>query len=309
MPNKENKYRYWVMTLQTTRTVMVGSISLNDDYLPHEDQVVDALRKLTKSYVFQKEVTPTSGRDHYQCVFETTIRKRQSTLIREFASELLYSDPTGIQIDRMLGTWEEAVAYCSKSDTRKEGSMPFFSHDLIPPYKGDDIELLADPSRRYPWQNELFEILFESVPDTLRQPDGRTVVWITDYEGATGKSKLVKYLCYHNDDITKISFGSAGQLRSAIVSAGAKKLYFIDMPRTLGTDDSVNNVISAVEDIVNGFVVGNFYGKHAVLMCDPPHVVIFSNKDCPVEKLSGDRWKIYYIVDKRLKEPVEGYVY
>lgn len=307
MVESQNKYKRWVMTIQYGKTMFLGSIQEN--YLPSAEEVYECMKIHAVKYALQKEVTPTTGKDHYQVCFETKIRKRHSTLLKEIASQLYYCDNSGIQLDRMQGSWDEAVAYCTKEDTRKEGTVPIFSPSILEPYKGSDIDFLADETRRYPWQRELFKILFKEVPNALHDPDGRTVIWITDTEGNTGKSKLVKYCCYHNDSITKISFGSAGQLRSAIVSAGPKRCYFIDMPRTLGTDDSVNNIITAVEDIVNGFVVGNFYGKHSVMMCEPPHVVIFSNKECPEEKLSGDRWRIFYIVDKKLLESKYGQFY
>lgn len=294
---QEYKYRYWVVTLQFGKSSINGSTS---DYLPTVETVLSVFDELAQAYVFQIEVTPLTKKDHFQCVLTTKIRKRHSTLLKELANGLGYSGLSGVQVDRMRGTWEEAVAYCSKADSRKEGTYPFFSKGMVEPYKGSDITFLADRNRRYSWQNQLIDLLFKKEPHVLADPDGRTVIWITDLSGGTGKSKLVKYLSFNNSDISKISFGSAGQLRSAIINAGPKKLYFIDMPRTLGTDDSVNNILSAIEDTLNGFVVSNYYGQSSVMMFDPPHVVIFSNMICPREKMSGDRWLIYHIVDKRL---------
>jgi hypothetical protein len=99
----------------------------------------------------------------------------------------------------------------------------------------------------------------------------------------------------------KISFGSSAQLRSALVGLGPKRVYFIDIPRTLGKDDSLASVINVVEELTLGFITSNMYGKHEKLMMDPPHVVMFSNSQCPEGLLSSDRWRYYGIIMKELR--------
>lgn len=73
------------------------------------------------------------------------------------------------------------------------------------------------------------------------------------------------------------------------------------MPRTLGTDDSVNSIISALEDCLNGFLSSSYYGESKTLLMEPPHVVVFSNQQCPYDKMSSDRWKAFWLIDKELK--------
>lgn len=292
----ENKYKYWVVTIQQASKKKHGKYN----YLPIPEKVIRAFDILTDKYVFQIETAPTSGAAHYQCVISTKIRKRHSTLLKELAQELGYENTNGIHLDRMRGEWETAVAYCTKEDTRREGTYPFFSVGMLEPYKGSDVQFMSERDRRYPWQNSILDILFKDIPLYLQPSDGRTVIWITDEKGATGKSLLVKYICYNNKDVAKISFGSAGQLRSAIIGAGPKKLYFIDIPRTLGTDDSLNNILTCIEDTVNGFVVSNYYGQYKSMIFDPPHIVVFSNMVCPYDKLSSDRWKVFYIIERNL---------
>jgi hypothetical protein len=36
-----------------------------------------------------------------------------------------------------------------------------------------------------------------------------------------------------------MTFGTTSQLKSAIISAGPKKVYLIDIPRTIGEGDSI----------------------------------------------------------------------
>lgn len=298
--NTENKYRYWMVTLQPEEGNKSDLFSLEG--IPYTMTLESVFSTLCEEYVFQLEKTPTTDKYHYQCCLKLLMRKRQSTLLLELQTLLGYNSLPPIQIQRMMGKWEEAVAYCTKDDTRVDNTAPYLSSGVNKPYAGSDIAFLNDPQNYYPWQRELFETLFDSVPTILSEPDDREIIWITDKEGNSGKSKFVKYCCFHNKNCTKISFGSAGQLRSAIIHAGAKKCYFVDMPRTLGTDDSLNSVMSALEDTLNGFVVSSYYGESKTLLMEPPHVVVFSNMTCPFDKMSSDRWKVHNIVNKEFKQ-------
>jgi len=288
----ENKYRYWMLTLFEDS---------KDKDVPSKLKMQRILDNLCDSYVFQLEKTPSTGRLHYQCVLKLKERKRQGTLINDLVKGFDVVELSIIQVQRMMGTWEEAVNYCTKKDTRNDANeQPFYSSGVVVPYAGADIEFLNEYYNRYDWQNRLFEILFEVIPTKLRDPNDRDIIWITDKQGNSGKSKFVKYCCFYNKSCTKISFGSAGQLRSSIIHAGAKVCYFVDMPRTLGTDDSINSIMSALEDTLNGFITSSYYGESKTLLMQPPHVVVFSNDDAPISKMSSDRWKVYHIIHKDL---------
>jgi hypothetical protein len=67
----------------------------------------------------------------------------------------------------------------------------------------------------------------------------------------------------------------------------AKLCYFVDIPRTLSKDDSLDSRISVLEDIKNGHLVS--------LMMDPPHRVVFSNERCPRDAMSQDKWRSFSI--------------
>lgn len=297
---EEYKYKYWMVTvLEDARK---GSTPL-----PCQDLLENIFNELGVKWVFQKEEHPNSlGKYHYQCCLATKIRTRKTTLLKTLSASLEHPVER-LRVDRMAGTWEQAVLYCTKEDTACDA--PRKSLASRTDYTGSDIAILDDDDSRYPWQKSLLDEIFIKAPRDLKTPDDRTIIWITDEQGCSGKSKLTKYLCVHNDNIAKISFGSANQLRSAVISAGAKELYIIDMPRTLADDDSLASVISVSEDIRNGFVVSAFYGTSTKLVMNPPHIVIFSNKRPKTNILSMDRWKIYTIIDLELKYAFENHDY
>ena len=104
--------------------------------------------------------------------------------------------------------------------------------------------------------------------------------------GNTGKSKFVKLICVNRPtELCKISFGTSHQLRTALISAGPRKCYFIDIPRvsSKGTslksqensESSLIEVLTLVEDAKNGFLTSSMWGRNGQLLMDPPHIVIF----------------------------------
>lgn len=284
-----NKYKFWMATIRESDPKVEYSNLGSQD-------VGDALAKVCDDFCFQLEECPTSGNRHFQCCLKLLIRKRHSTLLNDLVHHLC-CESSQVQIQKMEGTWEQAVAYCSKEDTRTRPERePFRLKKPEPKYEGSDINFLNNYDKRHPWQNILFSKIFDDIPNTIKATDDRSIIWIEDSHGNTGKSKFVKYCCYYNNNCTKISFGSASQLRSGLINCGTKKVYFIDIPRTLGVDDSMNNIISAVEDLKNGFLTSNFYGNSSHLMMDPPHIIVFSNMKCPMEKLSSDRWENLTII-------------
>lgn len=279
----ENKYKDWVFTWNS-----------DENYkLPYLDDLVNFLQNEFELYVFQEERGEQTDRSHYQGAFRSSIRVRQSTILNKFDSYFQYANIKFLTINRMCGSWQENIDYCTKAETRVSDN--YFSSPSLQKYLGRDIKFLNDSSRLYPWQRDLMEKIFEKDTVSIKTPDDRKILWYADPSGNCGKSKFTKFLCFNNPRVTKLSFGTAAQLRSSVVQAGPYKVYIIDIPRTLGSDDSLSSVISVIEDIKNGFVVSSMYGKHASLLMDPPHIICFSNTKCPLELMSYDRWEPYLI--------------
>lgn len=287
---EDRKYKHWMLTWNNFE-----SRSLSDEVLNK------GLKELCDSYVYQMEKGEKTGRVHLQGYLCTKIRKRQKSLLNDL--DKICQEMTACQtvkgfyiqditVDRMLGTQDQAVAYCTKTDTQISKPRTF---GLLTQYQATDLRIFDNSATWYPWQKHLMEILFDK-DLTLKDPDDRTIIWVQDLMGNSGKSKLVKHICYnYPEEACKLAFGSSTQLRSACISAGPRKLYFVDVPRTLGKDDDISEIISVIEDIKNGFVVSSMYGKYQQLMFDPPHIVVFANVFCPGGTLSSDRLEQYSI--------------
>lgn len=269
--------------------------------LPSPEDLTRALERVSDKFVFQLEETPSTGVKHYQGCLVTRIRKRHRTLLVELCADAQV-DLHQLTLDRMLGSWEQSVEYCSKEDSRVDGETylsPLLREEEEVKYKGNDLQVFKNGDF-YPWQKDLLDFIFEDGTFVIKDSSSRQVVWIEDLQGNSGKSIFTKYLCFNNANITKLAFGSGSQMRAAVVEEGAKRCYLIDIPRTLCNDDHKNNIYSVIEDCKNGFVKSSMYGKPRTLFFEPPIVIIFSNMQCPIDKLSVDRWKIFSIINNKL---------
>jgi len=286
---EDRKYKHWMVTI--------------NDYIQSDIVELEKfLKTFCSSYVFQEEQGHTTQRYHIQAYICTKIRKRKQSILNDFhkwylklyvgEKEVAQHYLNQVTVERMMGTQEEAIAYCTKTDTQMSAPRTF---GILTQYQASDLKIFDNSALWYPWQKHLMEILFNK-DLTLKDPNDRTIIWVQDLLGNSGKSKLVKHICYnYPEESCKLAFGSSTQLRSACISAGPRKLYFVDVPRTLGKDDDISEIISVIEDIKNGFVVSSMYGKYQQLMFDPPHIVVFANVFCPGGTLSSDRLEQYSI--------------
>lgn len=122
------------------------------------------------------------------------------------------------------------------------------------------------------------------------------------FQGIPGKSKFSKFLLAKNPSETMIlAEGNPAQLRSAIVSAGPeKKLFIIDLPRTLSSE-SIDSILNSAESLKNGLIQSHMYGAgDNLLLINPPQIVIFSNRLFS-SNISADRWLCYEIQSNKKK--------
>lgn len=278
------KYKEFVLTIKTRKGEDIEN-------LPQISIMKDMLQNISETYTFQMECSE-NGMYHYQCCFISTTRCTVKYMLMKVQDLLRYPFAL-IEVDRAFD-YKKAELYCSDEAKRVPGTDHYSFPDLVP-YVVTDTDFLNSPSNWYPWEKKFMLEFFEEDQFTFKTPDDRTVYWVTDTQGNSGKSKWCKWLAIRHPDFTKLAFGSSAQLRESIIMLGPKKFYIIDIPRTLDKTDSMNAVISAVEDVKNGYIVSAMYGKPTTLIMQPPHVLVFSNVYCNVNLLSEDRWRLLYI--------------
>ena len=98
--------------------------------------------------------------------------------------------------------------------------------------------------------------------NSIKKDDPRKIISLIDRSGNHGKSSFFKYLLTENsDDIGRLDYGTAAQLRTRAMNTGPKKIYIIDLARTRSKGDSELDILSTIEDLKSGVVIGAFYGR------------------------------------------------
>jgi len=224
--------------------------------------------KNCSNFVIGKEIGE-SGTPHLQCWYLTYKKYRLITLRK------LFGPKHHIEIQQYNNI--QASQYCMKDDN--------WVGTEEPPYKGQDLILKKE---FYDWQI--------SALDIANIKEDRTINWIYENIGNTGKSKWCKYMIYHHDAIV-ITKGKYSDIMNYCYNCKTVKLIIFDLARIMGNRISYG----AVEDLKNGIIVNTKYetGQKLIL---PPTIIILSNKYPDTENLSLDRWKIFEIIEKKLVE-------
>lgn len=225
----------------------------------------DKLKAYEKA-TFQEEIGE-SGNHHIQFAIKT----KNPTTIKAMAADLV-----GAHIEHAKN-WFACEAYCKKSETAVAGTQESTVKTRKPvrdPLEGKSLR---------PIQSKIMRILGG-------EPDDRTINWVVDYAGNSGKTCLAKHLCLTNPESTLYVSGKASDIKYGVYTFLQKfelEVLLIDLTR------SVEGFVSyqAIEECKNGI----FYNtKYESGMCcfNPPHIVVFANFAPETHKLSADRWNI-----------------
>lgn len=238
-----------------------------------KENLLQVLQDLCSNYCFQQEIGETTNYHHYQGYMALKKKNRLSWLRSKFG-------PFHFEVCRNK---QASINYCSNPNKQRIGQPVFFN--ITPPYMGED---LIRQENFYPWQQFIFDL-------TNQTPDDRSIYWIFESRGGVGKSKFAKTLCFHNPNIRLTTATKSADILTCAESHYTT--YIFDFPRSLGDFCPFN----ALEQLKNGYITDCKLKKVGrTLMFKPPHIIIFSNREPNLGKLSADRWKVFEIVDNDL---------
>lgn len=253
-----------------------------DDPVNAHTFVKDAFESISAKYIFQLERGHDAGKLHFQCYVNLKVKKRDTELCKILnASGMTKLTTNTIKACSTAGNLA-LEKYCMKSDTREAG--PWADHII---YLGRDLQCMDHP---LPFQGHILQSIQEP-------PDDRTINWVYNEHGCAGKSKLTKYIEFHNLGIV-VEFGTTQQIKAALIVEGPQPAYVVDIPRTIGKNDHINDILNVLEHLKNGLVKSYMYGKAAKMFLEPPHVWVFSNQMPCLSRLSQDRWKLWTITSE-----------
>lgn len=247
----------------------------NNHTLEIASSISSICSKYCDKYVFQEE-KGSEGTPHLQGYLRFKTKRRPWSL---FPDKHIHWEITRSP--------RASVTYCSDKNKRLDGGRIWAGG--IPELEMVNVKTICR-SDFYKWQSRVLEL--------LKNQSDRSILWIYEAKGNTGKSSLVKYLAVHESAI--VLSGKAADIKYGIVKFYEQhrrypNLICVDVPRTRREFLQY----SAIEEVKNGCF---FSGKYEGMMCvfNNPTIVCFSNSMPDLKSMSRDRWDIYEINNKDL---------
>ena len=247
---------------QPSRKTFYAFTCFNYDENEIEAQLNRQLIRISKKYIYGREVCPDTQKKHLQGF----IHLKKAMRITELKL------PGNPHLEACIGSREQNEAYCAKDgDTVRYG----YPKEII------CIETLR------PWQQEIMD-------NVITQPvDPRKVYWYWEPNGNIGKSQFVKF-CVVKHNALFCDGGKKSDIVNLVFNNDMDECNLIiwDIPRcNLGSIS-----YSALESIKNGLVCNTKY-ETGTKVFNPPHIIVFANAEPEEpEKLSDDRWVITEII-------------
>lgn len=147
---------------------------------------------------------------------------------------------------------------------------------------GPSPRLVESPVLRN-WQRDLYQML-------QAPADDRKIIFVVDDVGNTGKSWFIRFmLTQHPESCQRLSVGKRDDLAYAVDPS--KHMFLFDIPR--GQSEYIQ--YSVLEQLKDGLIFSSKYESRNKVMASKSHVVVMTNEQPDLNKLSMDRYAIINI--------------
>lgn len=251
---------------------------------------------------WQLEETPTTKKPHVQMYIQTGYRGTTLKMIKELFKVELHAEV-------QKGTNSQANSYVFKDETRIAG--PWSLGEFI--MKGSNSrskrkqcelspERMADEEPDLFWRVKAteYEKIFKKKKFDLvlkpwqvrleeqlsKDPDERTIIWVYGPDGGEGKSTYAKLLSQRDFSVIKPS--SIENMMYLYHTGDANKNLVLDIPKRVNPDhaDAIYDFIESVKD---RFIQATKYRSVKYHLADNVHVIVMSNFNPDMTKLSAGR--------------------
>lgn len=241
----------------------------------------------------QFELGTETSIPHYQLAIKTKSICRKKPILEVFQQVLDAHINIDIQFD-----FENMKKYCTKDDDLfLEGySGRIFKHQWKLSFIDRKPELKNVLENPYPWQKFFLERIL------TKQPDCRTIDWLVDPVGNTGKSSFARvYVSQEPTDGILMKIDNLDRMELSLIKkiqlyrdrySKDPRIIFFDFPRAVD-QKKVLAATALMEDVKSGHLETSFGGKHQELQISDVHVVVLSNTAPDLSGLSIDRWRIW----------------
>lgn len=274
---------------------------------------INEKQKTVELYIAHETGSTTYEHSHVLVWFG---KKVDTTNARFFDYEEIHPNIQRVPFTR---DWNNLLRYIAKQDQSIKAPKPTLAEkvwihenvqDLLM-----DVEKPVDvgglmaiwnmkPAKRLKVDNPLIHHWQEQVKELLSQEaDFRSVMWIVDHIGATGKSHMQRYLRIHHPNEVLVVQSAQSLYHFATIFANSVqnmdnlKMVWFNLPRTALERKGIYECIEAVKDTC---ITTTKYQGLSLPVFDPVHVIVTANFAPDVSKLSSDRWQIRHIQNGRL---------
>jgi len=248
----KNQLYVWCFTLKTNK----------EEWMSQRSQLSQTFKSICKKFIFSLEQGTETDYLHFQGAFSLKQKEYFNTV-----KNLIRND---VHLEPCI-SWVASYKYCSKDDSHIAG-----------PWTEKTVDLKL-PKELWDWQKKVIDHV--SKPCT----DDRSILWLWDDKGCTGKTTLCKILfTEYNADI--ILNGAGKDMGYAL--SDNPTIVAINLTRSI--EGRVN--YGMIEAIKDGMVFCSKY-ESKMKIFNSPHVLIFANFEPNYETLSEDRYSVFNTKD------------
>ena len=258
-------------------------------------------KTVTDDFVGQLEIGTENSIPHYQLAISTASICTRKKVLEAFEKKIEGHINVDIQFN-----FEDMKNYCSKKTifVSEEYSGKIYKHQWQMDFLERKPQLKKVLENPFEWQKFLKEEVLS------KSPDDRTVDWIIDPVGNSGKSSFARaYVSSIPTDGILMKIDNLDRMELTLIQKIENyrkryykdpKVLFFDFPRA-SDSTKIISATALMEDAKSGHLETTFGGNHKEIEISDVHVVVLSNTAPDLSVLSVDRWRLWRLGGKEYK--------
>jgi|GEM_PF-3349872 len=246
-----------------------------------------------EDFIGQLETGKETSIPHYQLAIKANSLCTKKKVLEAFKEKI--EGHINVQIQFNL---EDMKNYCLKETDfiSEQYSGKIYKHQWQMDFLERKPQLKEVLNNPYIWQKFVRKELLDKLPDD------RTVDWIIDPVGNTGKSSFARaYVSEVPTDGILMKIDNLDRMELTLINKIENyrmkyykdpKVIFFDFPRA-SDPSKIISATALMEDAKSGHLETTFGGKHKEIEISDIHIIVLSNNAPDLPVLSVDRWRLW----------------